>query len=420
MRTIVTLAVKDLRLLTRDYFGLFWLLVFPLLYALFFGTIFGGNGSGSRALAIAIADEDDSDGSRALIERLRQSEALAVELLPQEQGRDAVRKGRLVAYVVVPAGFGKTPVFGGGKSPALQIGIDPSRRAEEGYLQGILLEAASARMQDMMSDPKRSREEIEKSLKALEGSGLPPEQRDSLKHFLGEVEQLLGKEGGAAKRGNSPFQLTPIEKVPVTAEATGPRSAFEITFPSAVVWAIMGCVTSFAISLVTERTAGTLLRLRVAPLTQTQFLAGKGLACFSAATTVAALLLFLGRLVFGVRVESLLGLTLAIVCAALCFTGIMMFVSTLGKTERAVAGAGWGTLMPLAMLGGGMVPLIAMPSWMRLASSVSPVKWAILALEGAIWRDYRLEDMLLPCGILLAVGAVTFAMGARILRHQEL
>ena len=157
----------------------------------------------------------------------------------------------------------------------------------------------------------------------------------------------------------------------------------------------------------------------MAPLTRGQVLAGKGLACFLTSAGVAVVLLVLGRLVFGVRLDNPAGLLLGIVCTSLGFTGIMMFLSTLGTTERGVAGAGWGILMPLAMLGGGMIPLIAMPDWMRTASSLSPVKWAILALEGTIWRGYSLAEMLLPCGILLIVGAVTFAIGVRVLRRQE-
>jgi ABC-2 type transport system permease protein len=419
MGSIVTLAAKDLRLVCRDYFGLFWMLVFPLLFALFFGAIMGGS-SRSSALPVAVVDEDRSDVSRAMVERLEKSEALQVAKLPRAEAREAVLKGRLTAYVVIPKGFGEAPMFGGGDGFALELGIDPSRHAEEGFLQGILMEAASGRMQDVMTDPKRSRLEIAQSLNAVEkAKDLPPQQRDALQHFLKEINQFVASVGPVGAAAGASWQPATIQRVAVTADRSGPRSAFEISFPSAVIWSILGCVTSFSISLVSERTGGTLLRLRVAPLTHGQVLAGKGLACFLACAGVAVLLLVLGRFVFGVRLESLVGLLLGIACTALGFTGIMMFLSTLGKTERGVAGAGWGVLMPLAMLGGGMIPLIAMPEWMRTASSLSPVKWAILALEGAIWRGYSLAEMLVPCGILLIVGAVSFAIGVYVLRRQE-
>jgi linearmycin/streptolysin S transport system permease protein len=112
-------------------------------------------------------------------------------------------------------------------------------------------------------------------------------------------------------------------------------------------------------------------------------------------------------------------LLLAVGSTAACFTGLMMFISTLGKTPEGVGGAGWGVMMPMAMLGGGMIPLIAMPGWLYQLSSLSPVKWGILGLEGAIWRGFSVGEMLLPCGILLAVGAVGFVAGAQVLSLRE-
>jgi ABC-2 type transport system permease protein len=56
---------------------------------------------------------------------------------------------------------------------------------------------------------------------------------------------------------------------------------------------------------------------------------------------------------------------------------------------------------------------------MRTLSNASPVKWSILALEGAIWRDFTLPEMLLPCGILIAVGAVCFTVGSLLLSRAS-
>jgi ABC-2 type transport system permease protein len=97
----------------------------------------------------------------------------------------------------------------------------------------------------------------------------------------------------------------------------------------------------------------------------------------------------------------------------------MMFTSVLGRTERAVAGSVWAVLMPLAMLGGSMVPQIAMPQWMQTAGSISPVKWTILSLEGAIWRDLPWSEMLNASGILLAMGAVFYAIGLVVLLRYD-
>jgi ABC-2 type transport system permease protein len=51
-----------------------------------------------------------------------------------------------------------------------------------------------------------------------------------------------------------------------------------------------------------------------------------------------------------------------------------------------------------------------------MIGNASPVKWAILGIEGAIWRGFSLSEMLLPCAILLGFGAICFAIGVRALR----
>jgi len=94
----------------------------------------------------------------------------------------------------------------------------------------------------------------------------------------------------------------------------------------------------------------------------------------------------------------------------------MMLLASLGKTEQAAAGTGWAILLPLSMLGGGMIPLFLMPSWLVKISYLSPVRWGILALEGSIWRQFSLAEMAGPCGILVAIGLVCFVAGVRSIR----
>lgn len=427
MHAVVTLALKDLRLISRDYAGLFWMFGFPLMFALFFGAIFSGmGGGGGSPIRVAVVDEDQSDGSRAFVEKLKKSPALNLQVaadLPEARGK--VLAGKLVAYVVLKKGFGDSAGFmGGGTDTYVEVGMDPARKAEREMLRGVFLESSFAGMQDLFAKPAQARAQMDRLRKQVRDARDMPEDRkktvlkfyDDLESFFAnlKVDPKEAKDNAAAQ-----FQGLRMDIKDVTPEGHGPRSAFEITFPSSILWGIIGCVTTFAISLVTERVQGTLQRLRVAPLSRAQVLAGKGLACFFACTSVAVVLFAIAIFVLGVRAEEPAQLAMAVLANAVCFTGIMLLVSTLGKTESAVAGAGWGILMPLAMLGGAMVPLFVMPVWMQNAGSISPIKWGILALEGAIWRGFSLADMLLPCAILVAVGVGCYSLGVWNLKRQE-
>jgi ABC-2 type transport system permease protein len=58
-----------------------------------------------------------------------------------------------------------------------------------------------------------------------------------------------------------------------------------------------------------------------------------------------------------------------------------------------------------------------MPSWILAVASVSSIKWALLGIEGALWRGFTLAEMALPCLVLLGFGAICFAVGVRGLRE---
>ncbi len=163
---------------------------------------------------------------------------------------------------------------------------------------------------------------------------------------------------------------------------------------------------------------GTMLRLRIAPLGGASLLAGKALACFLTAIGVMVMMTVLG-LMLGMRPASYGKLVVAGLCIAAAFTGIMMVVSLLGRTEQGVSGAGWAANLIMAMLGGCMVPVMFMPQWVQSASVVSPVRWAILAIEGAVWREFSWPEMALPLLVLLVTGGVCFAIGTFMFRTKQ-
>lgn len=433
MSAVLALALKDLRVLWRDRFAMFFVLAFPLIQALFFGAIFARGGGTAGRMTVAVVDDDWTAESQAFTGRLARSKSLRVlstiqsdspttQPMTRDRAADLVRTGKAVAYLAIKPGFGEASgmLFAG--SPPIEVGLDPSRSAEAGYLQGILMEAYFEGIKERFSDPAAMRGPIQKSLADLEGdAGLPPAQKAVLKMFLGALDTFVGSiDPKIYAQGGGDFGSPKIESVDIARAGGGPRSSYDITFPSAMLWGVIACTAGFAVSMVMERRSGTLLRLRVSPLTRGDLMRGKALACFIACCCVIVALLAVSQLpVFNVRVGSPSKLIVAIVCTAECFVGMTMLLSVVGKTEQGVGGASWATLLICMMLGGGMIPLIAMPSWMLTASHFSPVKWGIYALEGAIWRDFSWMEMAMPCAILIGVGVVAFSIGVAAMSRFE-
>jgi ABC-2 type transport system permease protein len=415
MKVVHVLALKDLRLLARHRGEVFFVLAWPVMLAVLFGVIFAAPPEGRSPLGIALVDEDGSDGSRAYAERLGRTAGLDVVSVSRTEAEAMVRQGKRIAWVALTSGFGEASANPfGAQAPPVEIGIDPTRKAEAAMLEGLLAREAAEGLQERLSDREASRRMVADALSRLRyAPPWSPEKRRN-ERFLAELDRWLAEapdDGGGVR-----LRPLAVETKAATADRRGPRSSFEFTFPQGMLWGLLACAANFAVGLVKERSSGTMGRLLSAPLTRRQILLGKALACFVAMLGMEILLVAVGVVAFGVRPTSWPLLAAAVLAAALAFTGIMMVLSVLGGTEQSASGAAWATLLVVALLGGGMVPLFVMPRWMLTASGVSPAKWAILAFEGALWRGFSPAEMALPLGLLVAIGAMGLILGTRLFR----
>jgi len=424
MRYIWTLAQKDLRLLFRNKAALFFTFGWPLVIAVLFGAIFSSPDEHSPRIAIAVVDEDQTSGSREFTAQLGEGKDFNVLAAGRDAAITLVRQGERAAALILKKGFGEAGqrLFYG-DPPKVELWSDPTRAAEAGMIQGLVFKMAAERFNRVFSDPGAMRGQVRQGLESLKSA---PDVQDAnrvpLTRFLNELDAFLavpqpGQGGGGGRPQWQPIEIE--EHAVARPPYAGPRNGYQVTFPQGILWGIISCVMTFSISFVTERTHGTLMRLQASPITRFQLLAGKSLACVLAILIVVTCLIVLARLGFRVTPQSFPLFLLAVFSTMIAFVGMMMLLASLGKTEAAAAGTGWAIMLPLSMLGGGMVPLFIMPGWLAKVGYLSPVRWGILALEGSIWRRFSLSEMAVPCGILVAVGVACFIAGVRWIRLDK-
>lgn len=429
---VIALARKDLLLLLRDRVNFFFTFFFPIILGLFFGLVF--NNPAPPGVSLGVVDEDQTARSQAFVSQLQSTDGIQVtSMADRDAGFNAVRKGKLTACIVLPKGFesSSSSLFRG-QTPTIEGVIDPSRQATSGLLIGRLQELAFRNLMTSFTDPASVKSTTADARKALmESKDVDPVRRAAVELLLRSVENLAANpvpaqpagssSAGSAEPNVAASGFSPI-KIDLQAASTDdskrPRHSFHITFPSAVTWALMGAVMAFSTSLVTERTQGTLMRLTTAPVSKGQILLGKASACFVTAFLAQAALIAV--MVARAAPQSWLLLAIAMTCAALGFVGLMVLLSVISPTEGGGGGLSRAALLLLAMFGGGSIPLAFMPSWMQTASSASPFKWAVIAIEGAVWRGYSPAEMLIPCGVLLGMGLVCAAIGWTLFQRRRL
>lgn len=165
---------------------------------------------------------------------------------------------------------------------------------------------------------------------------------------------------------------------------------------------------------VAERRHGTLVRLRAAPLTRGQILAGKVLPCFLVSAAQGFLLLLCGKLIFGMSWGAEPWLLVPLVLTtAMAAVGLAVLVSGFARTETQVAVYGTLVVLVLAGVSGSMMPRELMPEDMRSLSYITPHAWALDAYARLLVPDAGRVDMaavLNACGVLALFGAGFLAL----------
>ncbi len=433
MHAILAIAAKDLRLLVRDKTAFFFVFVFPLIIGILFGYIFsGGSSDGPSGVKVAIVDLDHTAASRAFASALASESALTITPVEtQAAAEDMVRAGTMTASVVLPSGFESAllRIFEGDGAPII-VAIDPSRQMESGIIEGLVTAAGFRTLASAFTDTRQSLALIERSRHALDAdTEAPTASRRLIEMLLYSAENVVRDRGkaraaagdNAVVPGEAPasgFNPIRVDVQSVARQTSGPRSGFEITFPQASAWGIVGVVMGFGLSIVSERSSGTLSRLLMAPVSRWHVIAGKALGCFIGSLIVQVALFAIGIVFFHIRPDSYPLLALAIVCGCFGFVGVMMLLAVLGRTAAASQGIARAALLVLALVGGAGVPLFVMPRFMQLIAGASPFKWLILATEGALWRGSSLAEMAMPCGILVGVGVIGLILGALLFRDE--
>jgi ABC-2 type transport system permease protein len=182
-------------------------------------------------------------------------------------------------------------------------------------------------------------------------------------------------------------------------------------------WAIFGIffiVVPLAGSLIKERESGTLLRLKVFPVSYLTVISGKIFAY-----TVVCLIQFAVIILSGIYVLPLFGLPafdpggqmllsalmLVSIIAAACGYGILL--GSVGRTYEQIAVFAPVSIVIGAALGGIMVPVYALPDFLRPVCLLSPLYWGQSGFYDLLLRGGGLSSILPEASALLGFSLCT-------------
>jgi ABC-2 type transport system permease protein len=401
LRQIWTLSWKEFRLWSQkvDHWVVPFLL--PLLFVGLMGSAFAGEDT--VTVAVYAANEDSGDRGREVLQALRDSKHLDVEVLASRAEADRlIGAGKRMAALVIPAGFSDALLTdAGGRVEAI---VDPAYDEKAKLTKGL----AKAALVRLIIDAEISRalqQGMDNILQDADAGAIGSSERTTLTDFLmAGFRAVISKQ--VLKAIDDP-QIRVVSESAVAQVQTAVPAAMMMMVPGFGVIFCFFLVTHLALAVVEERQAGTLPRLLSAPVSRPAILISKALPYFLLAFVQLVLVFIVGGIIFRVSLDPL-PMGLVMLCTAATVAGLGIMIAALARTEGQAGGLTIVLILVLAAIGGAMGEATAIP----VIRNISPHYWAMTAFQDVMARGGGLGSAWMPCGILLALAAVMFVIGA--------
>ncbi|MFC1441110.1 ABC transporter permease [Streptacidiphilus sp. N1-10] len=243
------------------------------------------------------------------------------------------------------------------------------------------------------------------ALRIPAGSGLPlpAPVRRTLALTRHNTTLLLRDAGPLASRMILPLVfVTLLRPLYTAAQGTG----------DGTVQAVTGTLVTFSLlalsivggSILSERLQHTWERLRSTTAHPLEILGGKALPILAALLAQQAMVLGFGAAFLGLRIDHPALLAAALLCWTTTLLGLGSALGVAARSYGGLSAAYDIGGMLLSSLGGALVPLAALPHWVRAVAPASPGYWASAALRAALSGEGARTAQC--CAVLLA-----FALG---------
>lgn len=384
MRRCLTIAAKELLLLSRDIHGLLLLFVMPAVFILIMSMAMRDDfaARGEAKLDVMVADLDRSERSAQLLSILAREASLRLQAVDGDRDTpmQALRRDQAHFLLTIPPGY-----------------FEPARQSDAGEHPIVITAAPGATPQMRL---------IFES--AVQGAAARIRLALLLDQPQEALDQALLADGAVQTRYSYDRETASVAP-----------SSVQQSVPAWLVFAMFFIVVPLSNTFIEERRLGTLARLRTMNVGALPLFIGKAAPYFLINQVQALAMIAVGlflvpllggdALTLGDSVAGLAAISAAVSVAAL---GYALLIATLARTtEQATTLGGTGNII-LGALGGIMVPKFVMPQAMRDFADVSPMSWGLEGFLDIFLRHGSLSDILSEVIALIGFGACALICAA--------
>jgi ABC-2 type transport system permease protein len=369
------IAVKDLKIFSRDRTALFFFIVFPFMFIILFNFLLRGVGSEDTRLELHLVTREAPGGLSAPIIGAMETKDPAA-LAPGDPviiwdkdyaaDRQAVENGDLAGFIAFPADF--TQALSTGAGTNLEVVVHAGDINTRAALKGLARAISSS---------IGTNEVFVRASVALlvEGGEIPDNPAAIQQAVQGMVQALMEPILAVA---NPPFLAFTTDKVGEV-EAENPAN---YVIPGYLVMFVFFAAAVSSESIVRERTNHTLERLLASSVKREAILGGIFTGTFIRGLVQIAIFWIAGILAFKVDLGlSPTGVLLLSGLMVIMSAAFSLMLATLARTQRSANSLAVITSLVLAPLGGCWWPIFLYPAWLQNIARITPHAWANLGFN---------------------------------------
>ncbi len=404
LKLIWFIALKDLKIFTKDRAAVFFFIGFPFLFIVLFNFLLGGVGSEDERMELHMVTLEAAGGlSHQIIGAMEtMDESQLGPGAPKmvwdrdyDEARRAVEDGELDGFIAFPADFTQALMTGSGTQ--LEVFADAGNVNTRAALNGL----AGA----ISSQIGTHQVIINASVALMVEGGVIPADTASINTAVQQMMNELFAAGAAgAEASYVTFRTENVGEV----EAENPAN---FVIPGYLVMFVFFAAAVTAETLVRERQNHTLERLLTTSVRRESILGGVFTGTALRGLIQIVIFWVVGILAFNVDLGlSPLAVIILSILMVIMSSAFAVMLATLARTQRSAGSLATITGLLLAPLGGCWWPFFLYPDWLQTIARITPHAWATsgfnkLMVFGADFSS-AVPNMLALLGFAVVFGVV--------------
>lgn len=389
----LSIALNDLRILSKDRRALVLMLILPMFIISIVGFALGSMWSEGIKIQVLVVDLDDAKVSHRFLDYLNDISVLNVDFEANEfVAREKVKSGEYGQLIIIPREFSKKVLAG--RNAEIIIVEDPTKQSSSTVVEKIV-EGFTNRISNNVI-----------AVKTVNAFGIPVYSEK-------EIDEIVA------------VASTFAEPMPVTIETESTSKSrtldvFTQNVPGfSIMFLLLTCAQSGSVAILKERESGTLRRLLTAPISRSTIIAGKLISNYVRGLFQITVLFLFGHFAFGFSFgEDPLAFALLVIAIVAPATGLGILIAVFAHTKEQAESLATVIVVSMSALGGSWWPIFIMPDFMQQLAHITINAWAMDGFYDLLWHGYGLREVLPEIAVLLTIAAVFMAISASKFRFE--